>query len=77
MQRWLSGFLVLLLSTVAWASQPSITGTVTDSLGAVIPGAKIVLLEKGKQIDSTTSDSTGKFQVQHRSRRPFPSPGRG
>jgi vitamin B12 transporter len=61
-QRWLSGFLVLLLSTVAWASQPSITGTVTDSLGAVIPGAKIVLLEKGKQIDSTTSDSTGKFK---------------
>jgi vitamin B12 transporter len=61
-QRWLSALLVVLVSAAAWAAQPCIVGTVTDSLGAVIPGAKIVLLENGKQIDSTSSDSTGKFQ---------------
>ncbi len=42
-------------------SRPS-TGTVTDSLGAVISGATVVLVQSGKDISTTTSDAAGKFQ---------------
>jgi vitamin B12 transporter len=63
--------LLFLLSIAAWADeQPAITGTVSDSLGAVISGAKVVLFEGGKNIDSTTSDSAGKFhfKINHEGR---------
>src|ERR1700691_3386153 len=63
--------LLFLLSIAAWADeQPAITGTVSDSLGAVISGAKVVIFEGGKNIDSTTSDSAGKFhfKINHEGR---------
>ena len=67
MQRVLTIFLVLAISTSAgptltWAAEPAISGTVTDSLGAVISGATVTLLEGGKTIDSATTNTLGKFQ---------------
>ncbi len=53
---------LLLLWTPAWPDeQPAITGTVSDSLGAVIPGATVALLQSGKDVATTTSDAGGKF----------------
>src|SRR5271165_5668905 len=53
---------LLLLVVPAWPEQPAITGTVSDSLAAVIPGAKVTLVQNGKNIATTTSDGTGRFQ---------------
>src|SRR6267142_2159917 len=54
MRRQLSACvgLVLLLATSAWAqlaSQTALVGTVTDSGGAVVPGANVVAVNVGTQ----------------------------
>ena len=36
MQRILTALLLLAISVPAWSAEPGISGTVTDSLGAVI-----------------------------------------
>ena len=62
---------LLLLVVPAWPEQqPAITGTVSDSLAAVVPGAKVTLVENGKNIATTTSDDTGRFQfkIEHAGR---------
>ncbi len=46
----------------AWATDSAISGTVTDSLGAVIPGATVVLIEGGKNIATQTTNTAGGFQ---------------
>ncbi|HKD83739.1 MAG TPA: TonB-dependent receptor [Terriglobales bacterium] len=61
MQRLITAVLLLLLAVSAWCAEPTITGTVSDSLGAVIPGATVTLLQGGKDIAQTTSDATGNF----------------
>ncbi len=65
MQRTLTAlftsFFLLLISVSAWCAEPAISGTVVDSLGAVIPGATVALIQSGKDIASTTSDGAGKF----------------
>jgi iron complex outermembrane receptor protein/vitamin B12 transporter len=61
MNRILTALLVLLISAPAWSAEPAISGTVTDSLGAVISGATVVLVQNGKDIGTTTADATGKF----------------
>jgi iron complex outermembrane receptor protein/vitamin B12 transporter len=55
-------FLIILDATLAWCSQPSISGTVTDSVGAVVSGASVTLIENGKELRTVTTDSTGNFQ---------------
>ncbi len=62
MQRVLTVFLLFVLSLSAWCAEPAINGTVTDSLGAVISGATVVLMQDGKDLSTTTTDATGKFQ---------------
>jgi vitamin B12 transporter len=62
--RRLSAVLFLLLFSFAsaWCAQPSITGTVTDSVGAVVSGAKVTLIENGNNLQTVTTDSNGNFQ---------------
>ena len=62
MQRLLTALLLLAISVPAWSAEPAISGTVTDSLGAVIPGATVVLMQDGKDLHTATTDSAGKFQ---------------
>ena len=50
------------MSVPAWSVEPAISGTVSDSLGAVISGATVTLLQNGKEVDTTTTDSIGHFQ---------------
>ena len=61
---------VLLLSLAAWPFEPAVTGVVSDSLGAVIPGATVVLVQGGKDIATTASDNAGHFQftIEHAGR---------
>ena len=62
----------LLLATPAWAQLKSstITGTVTDSTGAVIPGATITVVNQETNVAmTTTSDTSGGFTV------PYLAPG--
>lgn len=55
--------LVLALTTIsAFADGSNIHGTVTDPLGAVVPGAQVELLRQGKPVSSTTTDSEGKYR---------------
>ncbi len=62
MQRVFIVLLLLAISIPAWPAEPAITGTVTDSLGAVIPGATVVLVQGGKDIRTAITDPAGKFQ---------------
>ncbi len=62
MRRSVIAILLLLVSIPAWSAEPAISGTVSDSLGAVISGATVTLLKSGKQVDTTTTDSSGHFQ---------------
>jgi vitamin B12 transporter len=63
MKRIVTGLLLFLaISSFAWCAEPAITGTVTDSLGAVIPGATVALVQGGKDVSTTTTDAAGKFQ---------------
>src|SRR4029077_6851102 len=48
------------LSAVAESS--NIHGTVTDPLGAVVPGAQVQLFRESKQISSTPTDQEGKYR---------------
>lgn len=50
-----------LISASAWCAEPAISGTVVDSLGAVIPGATVALIQDGKDVATTTSDDGGEF----------------
>ena len=70
MQRILTAVLLLIVSAPAWSAEPGISGTVTDSLGAVIPGATVVLIEGGKTVDTASTDTAGKFQfkIEHSGR---------
>ncbi len=54
--------LFLAISSLAWCAEPAITGTVTDSLGAVISGATVVLVQDGKDVSTTKTDPDGKFK---------------
>jgi vitamin B12 transporter len=48
--------------TALSAAGSSIHGTVTDPLGAVVPGAQVQLFREGKPAATTTTDSEGKYQ---------------
>ena len=48
------------LSAVAESS--NVHGTVTDPLGAVVPGAQVQLFRAGKLVGSTITDSEGKYR---------------
>jgi iron complex outermembrane receptor protein/vitamin B12 transporter len=55
--------LILLLSLAAFAADTtSVRGTVTDSLGAVVPGATVELRIAGKTLTATT-DAQGNFSL--------------
>ena len=62
MPRLFTVLLLLAISIPAWPAEPALTGTVTDSLGAVIPGATVVLMQGGKDLRTATTDAAGKFQ---------------
>jgi vitamin B12 transporter len=54
---------VLVCSTILFAAEPGVvTGTVTDALGAVIQNAELQLLENGKSVQTTKTDTFGKFR---------------
>ena len=62
----------ILLSLTAWAQIKSstITGTVTDSTGAVIPGANVTVINQETNVAMTTvTDESGNFTV------PYLAPG--
>jgi vitamin B12 transporter len=55
--------LALALTNIsAIAEGGNIHGTITDPLGAVVPGAQVELLRQGKPVSSTTTDSEGKYR---------------
>jgi vitamin B12 transporter len=49
-------------SLLAVAESSNVHGTVTDPLGAVVPGAQVQLLREAKLVGSTTTDSEGKYR---------------
>jgi vitamin B12 transporter len=58
-------FISLLLLTGLFAAEAyaaTVRGTVTDSLGAVIPGARIELVVNQKTITSAITDATGRYE---------------
>jgi hypothetical protein len=64
--RWLAGLLlVLFFSSVAYAQlyTGSVTGLITDPSGAVVPSAKITLVDqnKGYSFTATTDPTTGRY----------------
>jgi Carboxypeptidase regulatory-like domain/TonB dependent receptor len=64
----LLGTLILLLSMPAAAQdfRGAITGTVTDSTGAVLPGVTITVTNVGTNVETTTvTDSGGQYQVRY------------
>lgn len=60
MNRLISAFLFLLISTAAFSQNRTITGRVTDQHNNPLPGATIILSPDGKQ---TTSDQSGAFKI--------------
>ena len=68
---------VCAMSIPAWPAEPALTGTVTDSLGAVIPGATVVLMQNGKDLATATTDAAGKFQFKIEPGRALRGPRRG
>lgn len=56
--------LLLVVSPLA-LSAATINGVVTDQLGAFVPNAKVHLLANGVVIASTTTDATGRYQLQN------------
>ncbi|HEY1528821.1 MAG TPA: TonB-dependent receptor [Candidatus Angelobacter sp.] len=55
--------LALAFATLSAAAESSnIHGTVTDPLGAVVPGAQVQLFREGKPVVSATTDSEGKYR---------------
>jgi hypothetical protein len=60
-------FIVLSLSAVALAQElaATLTGTVTDPSGAVVPGATVVVHsdETGTDVRSVTTSSRGSFNI--------------
>jgi iron complex outermembrane receptor protein/vitamin B12 transporter len=62
MHKFLTAVFLLALAIPAWPDEPAITGTVSDSLAAVIPGATVTLVQNGKDLSTATSDAAGKFQ---------------
>jgi vitamin B12 transporter len=54
--------LFILSSALAWCSRPSISGTVTDSVGAVVSGATVSLIENGIEVQTVKTDTGGNFQ---------------
>jgi vitamin B12 transporter len=61
MQRLLVVVFTLFISVAAWSAEPSISGTVADSLGAVIPGAAVTLVENGKDVTTAVTNASGQF----------------
>ena len=66
--------LALVFATSAWAqlaSQTALVGTVTDSAGLVVPGARVVAVNVGTQDTyEATTNAEGYYNIQ------FPRPGR-
>ena len=62
-------FVLIVISTCATAqsrSYTTLTGTVTDSSGAVVPGATIEIHNPVSQFERTaTSDAAGNFSIQN------------
>jgi iron complex outermembrane receptor protein/vitamin B12 transporter len=59
-----SFLLLLAFATALHADESSdLTGTVTDSLGAVIPGAKVEVLDGVKVVGSVETDAVGRYHV--------------
>jgi vitamin B12 transporter len=55
-------FLLLLGSFTLTASAASVHGTIADSLGAVIPNARVELMSGATSIASATADSAGRYE---------------
>src|SRR5215510_6373394 len=66
--RLLRFFSLLLVTSMAFcqATFGTLTGTVTDSTGAVIPNASLEIVNEGTNIArKVTSDSAGNYELTH------------
>lgn len=59
----LSIFVVLSLFQAALARAASVRGVVTDVSGALVKGATVVLIQKGKVVGSAVSQADGSYQI--------------
>src|SRR5437899_11414912 len=60
----IGAIVVLAASALAQSDRGTITGTVADSSGAVVPGAKVVLINSGTSVrQETTTTETGNYAV--------------
>src|SRR5713101_2425193 len=56
--------LLLLISFALLADAATVRGTIADSLGAVIPNARVELMSGSTSIASATADSAGRYEFQ-------------
>src|SRR5258706_1931068 len=77
--RYRLGFLVVVLAALFSASAfaqkvtGSVTGTVTDPQGAVVPGATVTLTDVGTNFARTATSSTaGSYEFQELNPGPYP-----
>src|SRR5664279_3997472 len=70
MQRVFAVICIVFVSVAAYSAEPSISGTVADCLGAMISGANVALVENGKDVATSLTDTTGQFHfdIQHTGR---------
>src|SRR5882757_6982377 len=59
--RILATLLLLTTSTVASAQAGGISGRILDPFGALVPGAKVELIQDGKPVAEAVSDEKGNF----------------
>ncbi|HLJ89048.1 MAG TPA: carboxypeptidase-like regulatory domain-containing protein, partial [Candidatus Angelobacter sp.] len=57
----LAGVLILGLSAITWAQDGRIAGTVTDSTGAVVPGAQVTARDQQTSVSRTTTTNAQGF----------------
>ena len=61
MKRFFTVVLAIILSSTLWAAEPGVTGTVSDSLGALVTGATVTLMQGDKEVATSTTDASGRF----------------
>ncbi len=61
--RWTASLIFAFTAIAHAAPISAIRGTVSDPSGAVIPNAKVELLENGVPVASVTTDAKGQYRI--------------